>query len=354
MLADTAAALTHAHERGVVHCDVKPSNILVPPVGPAKVGDFGVAELLRSNQDAESRRFVGTPGFMAPEQITGDATGPRTDAYAFAATAYLLLTGRPVFDHSDRRELLDAHLLAAPVPPAAAVRGFPAAASNAIAAGLAKDARDRATVNDIATALAQADPAAYPALLPRSRVTSHAADPPQTEGAERSSEIIVVPHKRTEVISEQLIDMPVFVPSPVARRRPLGYFVAAVVLIIVVGVGCVLLLSRGHGPSLQLTDQHVDVAPVEATCPRATYVFTGVLALNGGAGSLVVRWLRPDGKLSSTSTVAVAHGTREQRVQLSFVLSGTTATDVAATLEILSPSTASVRSPTAHFRCAKR
>jgi Serine/threonine protein kinase len=113
ILVDVAAALTHAHERGVVHRDVKPSNVIVAPDGQAKLTDFGLARLLTSSSALRTRpgTVMGTPEYMAPEQILGEETDERTDAYAFAAMAYALLTRRPVFDRSDRRALLDAHLL---------------------------------------------------------------------------------------------------------------------------------------------------------------------------------------------------------------------------------------------------
>jgi serine/threonine protein kinase len=111
ILADVAAALTHAHERGVVHRDVKPSNVIVAPDGQAKLTDFGLARLLASSSALRTRpgTVMGTPEYMAPEQILGEDTDERTDAYAFAAMAYALLTRRPVFDRSDRRPMLDAH-----------------------------------------------------------------------------------------------------------------------------------------------------------------------------------------------------------------------------------------------------
>jgi serine/threonine protein kinase len=99
---DVANALHYAHTfpKPIVHCDLKPGNILIAKNGTAFVMDFGLARALGSPKDAEGEEKVrGTPAYMAPEQLTGknDEIGVRTDVYAIGATLYELLAGRPVF-----------------------------------------------------------------------------------------------------------------------------------------------------------------------------------------------------------------------------------------------------------------
>ncbi|MBI4617398.1 MAG: PQQ-binding-like beta-propeller repeat protein [Planctomycetes bacterium] len=99
MLLPIAQAVAHAHSRGVVHRDLKPSNILVSAGDRPKLSDFGLA--LREGEERLSRsgRMVGTPAYMAPEQVEGDpdAVGPHTDVYGLGAVLYELLAGRIPF-----------------------------------------------------------------------------------------------------------------------------------------------------------------------------------------------------------------------------------------------------------------
>lgn len=88
-----ASALSHAHERGVVHRDVKPGNVLLDSRGNAYLGDFGLATLPDDN-DPDAHARVGTPGYMAPEQIAGGEVGPAADQYALGRTLLEMLLGR--------------------------------------------------------------------------------------------------------------------------------------------------------------------------------------------------------------------------------------------------------------------
>ncbi len=102
LLRDVANALHYAHTfpKPIVHCDLKPGNILIGKNGSGFVMDFGLARALGPNKDAEGEEKVrGTPAYMAPEQLTGksEEIGVRTDVYAIGATLYELLAGRPVF-----------------------------------------------------------------------------------------------------------------------------------------------------------------------------------------------------------------------------------------------------------------
>ena len=102
MARQIAEALAAAHEAGVIHRDLKPENIVVTPAGVVKVVDFGIARI-QPPQAARLRASstgVGTPGYMAPEQLVGGHVTPATDVYAFGIVFNEMLTGRHPLDHS--------------------------------------------------------------------------------------------------------------------------------------------------------------------------------------------------------------------------------------------------------------
>ncbi len=101
LLAQVAEAQYHAHRRGIVHRDVKPGNILVEDrSGRARLIDFGIAHSLERGTAAltQTGTSLGTPVYMAPEQLAGERVGPRTDLWGLGAVMYEVLTGRPPYD----------------------------------------------------------------------------------------------------------------------------------------------------------------------------------------------------------------------------------------------------------------
>jgi len=151
-----AEALAHAHDAGVVHRDLKPSNVLVDlPTGIVKLSDFGIARL---DDGARTRTGVmlGTPGYMAPEQLAGAAADARADLYALGVLSFELLTGRRPHESHSMGEFLRA-VMADPAPD---LRrhwpGAPADLAMLLAALLAKSPADRlAGAHDVAEALAR-------------------------------------------------------------------------------------------------------------------------------------------------------------------------------------------------------
>ncbi|MGF1510220.1 MAG: protein kinase [Myxococcota bacterium] len=115
-----ASALSHAHRAGIVHRDLKPSNIVVtkgPDGERVKVLDFGIAKAFgrhgvhELHHDlTEAGKLIGTPRFMAPEQIRKRAVDQRTDLYALGVLSYLVASGRPPFDGDSDISLMNAHL----------------------------------------------------------------------------------------------------------------------------------------------------------------------------------------------------------------------------------------------------
>src|SRR5262249_18927687 len=100
IMRQVAAALQRASELGLVHRDIKPENILLTKKGEVKVADFGLSRCFGDKQAlnlTQSGVAMGTPLYMAPEQVEGKAVDPRTDIYSFGVTSYHMLTGQPPF-----------------------------------------------------------------------------------------------------------------------------------------------------------------------------------------------------------------------------------------------------------------
>jgi Protein kinase domain len=113
--AQVASVLAAAHDRGVIHRDIKPQNVMLTPDGAAKVLDFGVASLL-GQRITSTGAAVGTLAYMAPEQLHNLPVTARTDLYALGCLLYEMLAGEPVFTAASPAGLMRLHLDAAPAP----------------------------------------------------------------------------------------------------------------------------------------------------------------------------------------------------------------------------------------------
>jgi eukaryotic-like serine/threonine-protein kinase len=142
VLARASRGVAAAHEKGIVHRDLKPANILVTASGEAKVGDFGLAHLLIGGTDlTRSGSALGTPQYMAPEQVRGRSkeVTQRTDVYALGAILYEMLTGRPPHTASDVVELYHKIAQEDPVPPGKLRASVPADLQTICLKALEKD-----------------------------------------------------------------------------------------------------------------------------------------------------------------------------------------------------------------------
>lgn len=170
LLGPIAAALDYAHAQGVLHRDVKPSNILLWSNGTPVLGDFGIAKRTTATLGlTKLGQLIGTPEYMAPEQAMADEVGPATDQYALAIVAYEMLTGRVPYSDGTPLAVAMAHIQRPLPPPRSINPALSPVAEAALLKALAKRPGDRfASVSAFIEALGQtsvAPPARTPWFL---------------------------------------------------------------------------------------------------------------------------------------------------------------------------------------------
>ncbi len=156
---DLGVALTHAHEAGVVHRDLKPVNVFLAEDEDNqsrrwKILDFGISKLTDSSGTLTNVGIVGTPGYMSPEQAQGHAVDTRSDVFSMCVVLYRALTGRPAFTGNDTPQIMFEVVYKSPMRPTLALESLPPELDIVFAIGLAKKPEDRwATAQELAEAL---------------------------------------------------------------------------------------------------------------------------------------------------------------------------------------------------------
>ncbi len=157
LLAPIARALDYAHQQGIVHRDVKPSNILITQSGQPMLSDFGVAKILETEETLDLTGTgvgIGTPDYMAPEQGFGHSTDARMDVYALGVVFYEMVTGRRPYQ-ADTPMAIMLKKNTEPLPrPTAFVPSLPRAVENHLIKALARDPSNRfQTMGEMAVSL---------------------------------------------------------------------------------------------------------------------------------------------------------------------------------------------------------
>ncbi len=161
IVGQAARALAEAHDRGIVHRDVKPENLFLTSLGGehdfVKVIDFGIAKVQTADgKMTETGSLLGTPAYMCPEMAMGLSADPRSDVYALGAVLFYLLSGKPPFEAENAGALIFAHVNQRVLPPSRVLgRSLPVDVESVVMRALEKDPQARyANAADFALALA--------------------------------------------------------------------------------------------------------------------------------------------------------------------------------------------------------
>jgi serine/threonine-protein kinase len=199
--AGTAAGLAAAHARGVIHRDVKPSNIFLTSNDQPKVGDFGIARFERGDKTLTlAGGAFGSPAYIAPEQAMGERVDARADLYALGCVLYHMLAGRPPFEGDDPLALTYQHVHAEPQPLDALGVGVSPQLSSLVASLLQKDPADRpASAEEVRRALETPADGGVTQPLPASAIATTARLPetpapgePEVTGRRRPWPIVAI------------------------------------------------------------------------------------------------------------------------------------------------------------------
>src|SRR6185503_15920694 len=140
LIVQACAGIGYAHRAGLVHCDIKPHNMIVTPDGRLKVTDFGIARALSTIMPDERADVVwGSPQYFSPEQAVGEAPSPASDVYSLGVVLYEVLTGALPFTAPTSEELALLHLKADPIPPREYVPDIPTALEEIVLKVLSKE-----------------------------------------------------------------------------------------------------------------------------------------------------------------------------------------------------------------------
>jgi serine/threonine protein kinase len=251
-----ASALARAHERGIVHRDIKPGNILIDKSGTPKISDFGIARAHTDDQLTQTGFMTGTPGYLSPELARGGDPNAATDVWALGATLYYAVEGQPPFE-SQANPLATLQAIARgdarPMEQAGPLGG-------AIAAMMDQDPErrwDMATASERLGRIAAGDTTM---ALPPGAVLGGGAAAAAGAGA-GATEVLSTPLETTQRMEAPPVPPPV--PAPTAypprgdeprgngpgdgeRSRALGWIVALVVLALI-GLGIAYALTDGFG-----------------------------------------------------------------------------------------------------------
>lgn len=282
---DAGAALSYAHQRGMIHRDVKPANLMLDSDGRVVLTDFGIAKIVTGIQLTASGGMVGTPAYMAPEQGLGEAGDERSDIYSLGVILYQLCTGRLPFEGDTPLSTILKHLNETLTPPSVFNPNLPAEVEKIVLKAMAKEPDERyATAAEMVEHIERVQAGLQGEALP--------ARPPEA------------PITETPVLSAgdlQRIEDAALATSPPRRRSRVAWPLIAGIGLIVL-VGALALASGALGISLTGTSSPTMLAAETLTDEAIAANFTAVASLAGTVEAMATETATPTATETPTST----------------------------------------------------
>jgi eukaryotic-like serine/threonine-protein kinase len=311
------AALSIAHDAGVVHRDMKPGNVMISPTGEVKVTDFGIARAAGHETLTETGMVVGTAHYLSPEQVSGKPASLSSDLYAVGAILYEMLTGAKPFEAETPLAVAMQRLTEDPRDPQQRRADIPETVSQVAMTALARDPERRyASADGMRSALEAALSSAQPATRP------HRADPTPTmvlPTIDDPDAPTIAVRAQPQTSATPPTPTPITGSSPAAavskrRRRDYrrGLIWLLLVAVAVAGATWLLLAMRGSGPVTVPDFKGMKIAQAKALADDL-----GLVVVEQGSPSS-----RPEGEVLSQNIAAKVRVASGETVTL-FVSNGT-------------------------------
>jgi hypothetical protein len=384
------AGLAAAHAAGVVHRDVKPSNLMVTPRLQVKIIDFGLARLMADKSPRLTKPSVrlGTPAYMSPEQASGAEIDCRADLYSLGCVLYELLAGEQPFTAETPEELLAMQLRSRPVPIGICRIDLPTALEQLIGELMEKDRESRPADSELVRtrisamrgvsvprepvheadrstvhAVGQAQSARPTATIARTmiitgpnrdrvgrhrRLTAEAAPavlltPAATRELTRPRGLTAEGGAATLRGTAVLPDTRWPTPPPRPRkRRRWRAAVSALITAAILGAAGVIFWQRTHD-HLNVTAVAVAPAHLPGSQCNVTVNVVGTITTNGLGGTVSYQWIRGGGLTSRINAVTAARGHATVQVVLQWSFHGSGTYHAAARLRVLTPDVTSAQ-----------